>query len=54
MCLFKNSKMQGERTCFSSETAEQYYGLSFVSMLIDEEEVVVHKAKPGSIIVEFE
>jgi hypothetical protein len=46
--------MQGERTCFSSETAEQYYGLSFSSMLIDEEEVIVHKATPGSIVVEFD
>lgn len=53
ICLFKNSKLTGERVCFGSEIAEQFYGQSFRSMLIDETEVVVHKAMPASITVHF-
>lgn len=54
ICLFKNSRMSGEKVCFGSETAEQFYGQSFRSLLIDETEVVVHKAMPGSIAVVFD
>jgi hypothetical protein len=54
ICLFKNSKLTGEKVCFGSETAEQFYGQSFRSLLIDESEVVVHKAMPASMTVHFD
>ncbi|CAK56407.1 unnamed protein product (macronuclear) [Paramecium tetraurelia] len=53
ICLFKEPKLEGQKACFTNENKDAYFGQEFKSMMIEENEVMIHRSMPGSIAIQF-